>query len=297
MSAATLGATLLEARQQIMHSLALDMDVAALEAQVLLSHVLHKPRAYLMAYPEVELSALTLTQFSALLARRLLGEPIAYLTGQREFFGLTFLVTPEVLIPRPETELLVTLALECIPVDKTVHVLDLGTGSGAIAITLAKHRPRARVTAVDLSPRALAVAKRNAARHETPNVAFVASNWFAALAKTSPFDVIVSNPPYIAENDPHLRARDIQFEPGLALRAGVAGLDAIRHICALSFELLSDSGHLLFEHGYDQRDACAALLSALGYTDVACHLDLAGKARVSLGKKVDNGGKRSIIDD
>jgi len=293
--ASTLGATLLEARKQLMHALALEIDVAALEAHVLLGHVLSKPRAYLLAYPEVALTDSALTQFAALLARRLHGEPIAYLIGQREFYGLAFSVTPDVLIPRPETELLVALALERIPRHRPVRILDLGTGSGAIAITLAKHRPQAQVIALDVSLRALAVAKANAAKLDTPNISFIASDWFGALPSTSRFDVIVANPPYVAENDPHLLTRDIPFEPTLALCAGPDGMDAICHIAPLSFKLLAESGFLLFEHGYDQQEACAALLVALGYAEVACHLDLGGKARVSLGKKTRTGEKYCTI--
>jgi release factor glutamine methyltransferase len=296
-NAATLGAALLEARQQLMHSLGLEIDVAALEAHVLLGHVLSKPRAYLLAYPEIALTESALAQFAALLARRVRGEPIAYLTGQREFYELVFSVTPDVLIPRPETELLVELALERIPRHRSVRILELGTGSGAIAITLAKHRPQAQVIALDVSMRALKVAKANAVRLKTPNVSFVASDWFGALLGTSSFDVIVSNPPYIAENDPHLLAKDIQFEPPLALRAGPDGMDAIRHITPLAFSILTESGHLLFEHGYDQQQACAALLARLGYAKVACHSDLGGKARVSLGKKTHHGEKPCTIGD
>lgn len=297
MSTATLGATLLEARKQLMHSLALEIDVAALEAHVLLGHILSKPRAYLLAYPEVALTDSAFAQFAALLARRLKGEPIAYLIGQREFYELVFSVTPDVLIPRPETELLVELALERIPRHRPARILDLGTGSGAIAITLAKHRPQAQVIALDVSMHALAVAKINAARLKTPNVSFIASNWFGALSSASRFDVIVSNPPYIGENDPHLFAKDIQFEPSLALCAGVDGMDAIHHIAPQSFKLLYDSGYLLFEHGYDQQEACATLLTALGCKEVACHRDLGGKARVSLGKKARNGEKYCIFGD
>ena len=295
MITATLGAILLAARKQLIHSLALEIDVAALEAHVLLGHVLSKPRAYLLAYPEVALTDSALTQFAALLTRRLQGEPIAYLIGQREFYGLVFGVTPDVLIPRPETELLVELALERIPRYRPVRILDLGTGSGAIAITLAKHRPQAQVIALDVSMRALAVAKANAAKLKTPNVSFMASDWFGALPSTSCFDVIVSNPPYVAENDPHLLGKDIQFEPALALRAGPDGMDAIRHITPLSLKLLAEGGYLLFEHGYDQQEACAALLTALGYAEVVCHRDLGGKARVSLGKKTHNGEKPCTI--
>ena len=281
----TLGIALRDTRRQLITALVLEPDVAALEAYVLLGHVLNKPRAYLLAHPEVQLSHTAYLQFAALLARRLQGEPIAYLIGQREFYGLAFTVTPDVLIPRPETELLVELALERIPPDQPVRVLDLGTGSGAIAITLAKHRPRAHITALDISSCALNIARANATRHQTDHVTFIESDWFTALPDTSCFDLIVANPPYVAENDLHLLQRDVRFEPAVALRSGPDGLNAIRQIGRFSIHYLNVSAYLLFEHGYDQQDACAAILASQGFSGVICHLDMGGRPRVSLGKK------------
>lgn len=282
----TLGPTLRDARSRLVATLALEMDVAALEAHVLLGYVLNKPRAYLLAHPEARLSRVDHAHFSALLTRRLQGEPIAYLVGQREFYGLTFAITPDVLIPRPETELLVELALECMPPDRPLRVLDLGTGSGAIAVTLAKHRPQAQITALDISPRALDIARANAARHQARHITFIESDWFTALPPhTSRFDLIVANPPYIVDNDPHLLCTDIRFEPAMALRAGPEGLDAIRHITQFSGHHLNVNGHLLLEHGYDQQRACAAILSSQKFSAVTCHRDLGKQARVSLGKK------------
>lgn len=283
---ATLGSTLRDARSQLITTLALEMDVAALEVYVLLGYVLNKPRAYLLAHPEALLSRVDHAHFSSLVTRRLQGEPIAYLVGQREFYGLIFAVTPDVLIPRPETELLVELALERMPPDQPLRVLDLGTGSGAIAVTLAKHRPQAQITALDLSPRALDIARANAARHQTCHITFIESHWFSALPPhTSRFDLIVANPPYVADNDPHFLCPDIRFEPAVALRAGPEGLDAIRHIARFSGHYLNVNGHLLLEHGYNQQGACAAILSSQKFSAVTCYRDIGKQARVSLGKK------------
>lgn len=285
MNPSTLGIALRDARSRLVQTLGLDPSVAGLEAQVLLGHVLNRPRAYLLAHPEAALPDSIQVQFEALLSRRERGEPIAYLTGQREFYGLDFLVTPDVLIPRPETELLVDLALEQIPHDTSVHILDLGTGSGAIAITLAKLRPQAQVTAVDASPQALAIARQNAARLGTPNIRFVESNWFSGLDESSRFDLIVANPPYVAENDPHLSQGDVRYEPIMALTAGAEGLDAIRHIAQASLSFLQVGGRLLFEHGYDQEAFSRELLHSLGFADIACGFDIGGQPRVTGGKK------------
>ena len=282
---AALGAALRAARSRLVQALGLEASVAGLEAQMLLGHVLCQPRAYLLAHPEVAMSDSNQAQYETLLTRRELGEPIAYLTGLREFYGLEFLVTPDVLIPRPETELLVDLALEKIPHDTPMQVLDLGTGSGAIAITLAKLRPQAQITAVDASPQALAIAQQNAARLGTPNVTFIESNWFSGLRESSRFELIVANPPYVAENDPHLNQGDVRFEPMNALTAGLDGLDAIRHIAQTSPRFLQASGHLLFEHGYDQKTVSTELLHSLGYTDIESYRDLGGQPRVTGGKK------------
>jgi len=218
------------------------------------------------------------------LQRRLSGEPIAYILGQREFYGLEFTVSPAVLIPRPETELLVELALERIPTRQPTQVLDLGTGSGAIAVTLAKLRPQALVTAVDVSPDALAIARHNAERLGISNVRFIASDWFQGLAAHDRFELIVANPPYIAEDDPHLQQGDVRFEPNSALQSGAEGLDAIRLIAREARRFLSPNGWLLFEHGFDQPGACADILASFGYANIHCQRDLAGQPRVSSGK-------------
>lgn len=280
-----LGVIQRDARSQLIAALSLEPNIAGLEANILLGHALKKSRAYLLAHPEVDLDDASLASFTALLNRRLTGEPIAYVLGQREFYGFEFKVSPDVLIPRPETELLVELALAHIPSDQPKRVLDLGTGSGAIALTLAKLRPQTFVTAVDASPQALAIARQNAAQLEVSNIGFIQSDWFSALDPDSHFDVIVSNPPYVAENDPHLQQGDVRFEPIQALQSGADGLQDIRRIAQEAPRFLPVNGHLLFEHGYNQKNECAALLRTLGYSDIKCHPDLGGQDRVTSGKK------------
>lgn len=247
------------------------------EARLLLCHVLGVSHAALEAHPEREVSPGDTAAFRSLAARRAAGEPIAYLTGRREFYGLDFRVTPDVLIPREETELLVDIALET----KVARILDLGTGSGCLAIAVAKHLPLAQVTAVDVSAAALAVARGNAARHGV-NVRFLQGDWFAPLAGER-FDLILANPPYVAEADPHLAQGDVRFEPRGALATGPDGLDEIRRIVAEAPAHLVPGGRLWFEHGYDQAPAVAALLAAAGFVEIGQRPDLAGILRVSGG--------------
>lgn len=281
----TLDLVLRAARAALITTLALEPEVAALEAAVLLGQVLNQSRAYLLAHPEMELDDASLTPFATLLQRRLHGEPIAYLLGQREFYGFEFSVTPDVLIPRPETELLVELALERIPPDQALQVLDLGTGSGAIALSIAKLRPQAQITAVDCAPGALSIARHNALRLGCTSIKILESDWFSALDITHPFDLIVSNPPYIAIGDPHLTRGDVKSEPALALLGGIEGLDAIRHIVFKARSYLRDSGCLLFEHGYDQGAACREILHSHGWQQIASYADLSGWDRVSGGTR------------
>jgi release factor glutamine methyltransferase len=255
-----------------------------LEARMLLERVLGKSRAWLIAHEQEAVGSEAERAFAGLVERRLQGEPVAYMLGEREFYGLEFLVTPAVLIPRPETELLVDLAIARIPQDAAARVLDLGTGSGAIAVALAKQRPKARLTAVDVDYAALSVARANAKRHGV-NVRFFCGDWFGALAGES-FDLIVSNPPYVAAADPHLAMGDVRLEPRRALLGGVDGLDCIRAIVAKAQAHLMPGSWLLFEHGYDQAQACRALLDAHGYAEVQSWPDLAGIPRVSGGIQV-----------
>ena len=254
----------------------------AVDARVLMRHACGVDAAYLIAHADDVLSADRRAGFAAMVARRAAGEPVAYITGTREFFSLEFKVTPAVLIPRPETELLVEIALERTTTDGACRVLDLGTGSGCVAITIAKHRPRAQVVAADRSATALEIARQNAVRHAAVNLELHASDWFAALDDMR-FDVIVANPPYIAAGDAHLQRGDLRFEPAAALAAGVDGLDSIRTIIAAAPRHLRAGASLVFEHGYDQAARCRALLSAAGFDAVFTHTDLAGVERVTGG--------------
>ncbi len=259
-----------------------DSGLDAVDARALLRHVLGCDGAYLISHPDRPLDAKERETFAALRARRVAGEPVAYLTAEREFYSLSFKVTPAVLIPRPETEVLVDAALQRIPRHAPSRVLDLATGSGCVAILIAKHRPDAQVTGTDASDAALALAGENAARHGV-NVAFAKSDWFAALADRR-FDVIVANPPYIAAGDPHLEEGDLRFEPPGALVAGPTGLECIEVIVEHAVRHLTAGGWLLFEHGFDQGACSRVLLAAMGYGDVVTLRDLSGNERVSCGR-------------
>lgn len=264
-------------------ALALDKNDARIEVHLLLQHALSVSRAWLIAHAEDLTTQEQKQSFEMLLQRRLSGEPIAHILGAREFFGLTLKVTSDTLIPRPDTETLVEAALKNIPQNaQPMNILDLGTGTGAIALAIAKHRPRAHVTAVDFSENALSIAKENAQHLAIKNVSFLHSDWFSALKHQS-YDVIVSNPPYIAENDPHLSLGDVRFEPKSALTSGADGLDDIRTIIATSRLYLNLSGWLMIEHGYNQADDVASLFKTAGFSQVGHVLDLAGVRRVSLG--------------
>jgi release factor glutamine methyltransferase len=258
-------------------------DEARLEAEVLLLHVLQRPRAWLYAHADDELPAAVDDAFAALLKRRGVGEPVAYLTGAREFWSLPLRVSPATLIPRADTERLVELALQRLPADAPLRVADLGTGSGAIALAIASERPQAQVTATDASAAALAVARDNAQLNNIANIDFIQSDWFTALAGRR-FALIVSNPPYIAAQDPHLARGDLRFEPRTALASGADGLDDIRVIAAQAAAHLEPGGWLLLEHGHDQGAAVRALLDAAGFADTATWQDLAGLDRVSGGR-------------
>lgn len=251
-----------------------------LDAEVLTMHVCGLTRSALVTQAEKELCASASARLEQLLARRVRGEPIAYLTGQREFWSLDLVVTPAVLIPRPETELLVERTLALIPAGAAWTIADLGTGSGAIACALAKERPRCRIIAIDQSAQALAVARENVRRLGLTNIELREGEWCEPLAGT-PCDMIVSNPPYVAEGDPHLSQGDLRFEPRAALVAGPDGLEAIRSIARDVLRNLKPEGWLLLEHGFDQAPAVASLLQALGYRDIANFGDLADQPRVT----------------
>lgn len=252
-----------------------------LDNRILLCHALGLTRVGLITQSERTLTEDEAARLNVLLRRRLDGEPIAYIVGRREFFGLPFNVGPAVLIPRPDTELLVELALERLP--PSGRALDMGTGSGAIAVALAHTRPDAAVTALDVSPAALDVARGNADLNQA-RVAFLHSDWYGAVAGRR-FDLIVSNPPYIASGDRHLSEGDLRFEPGDALTDHADGLSALRTIVAGAPPHLEAGCWLLMEHGYDQAEAVRALLAAQGYTEVQSWRDLAGIERVSGGRR------------
>ncbi|MBJ6980102.1 MULTISPECIES: peptide chain release factor N(5)-glutamine methyltransferase [unclassified Luteimonas] len=258
--------------------------IEASEAGLLLQHVLRRSQAWLFAHADAEVPAAEARRFDALVARRAEGMPVAYLVGRRGFWTLDLAVTPDTLIPRPETELLVEQALQRLPTGRPLRVADLGTGSGAIALAIASERPLAQLVATDRSEAALAVARGNARSHGLDGrVDFRQGDWFAPLAGDR-FDLLASNPPYIAAADPHLGRGDLRHEPADALASGADGLDAIRILAAHAPALLVPGGWLLLEHGWDQGPAVRALLAAAGFEEVATVPDLEHRDRVSLGR-------------
>jgi release factor glutamine methyltransferase len=269
-----------DALSALRRQLAAASPSADLDAELLLAHVLGTSRAGLMADPSQPLDARQLRVLALLAERRCAGEPVAYLTGHREFWSLDLEVTADVLVPRPETELVVELALAALAQVARPAVLDLGTGSGAIALALARERPDAAITAVDVSPAALAVAARNARRLQAGNVSFLPGSWYEPAGRAR-FDCIVSNPPYVAEGDPAL-AR-LAHEPPSALAAGPAGLDALATICAGAPLHLTTGGALIVEHGATQGADVRALMAGIGLAAIATHDDLAGRPRATRG--------------
>jgi release factor glutamine methyltransferase len=253
-----------------------------LEAKLLLGHVLGRDRAWIAAHGDAALAAEAARMFDALVRRRSAGEPIAYLTGRREFFGLDLEITPDALIPRPETELLVDLALQWLPVEMSARVLDLGCGSGAVALAIAHHRQRASVLGADVSAPAVALARRNRERLAIENASFVESDWFAALGRER-FVLVVANPPYVPRNDPHLGEGDLRFEPAGALVSGEDGLDAVRGIVATAPGYLAPRARLALEHGHDQAAVVQRLMRERGFARIASVRDLAGIERVTHG--------------
>lgn len=274
MTATTVRGLLAEARAT------LTGDEAWGEAELLLAHALDRDRAWLVAHRDDAVAPALAGQFHCCLSRRVAGEPVAYIVGHRGFHALDFVLTPDVLIPRPETELLVDAALQRIPQSAKVDIADLGTGSGAIALAIAHARTQARVLATDASAAALDVARGNARRLGIDNIDFAQGDWCAALGQRR-FDGIVSNPPYIAEFDPHLAQGDLRFEPRSALASGLDGLDAIRTIVRSAPAHLQPGGWLLLEHGFDQGAAVRGLLQRSGLADVFTARDLEGRERVS----------------
>ena len=258
-------------------------DSPSLDAAVLLCHVLDKPRSYLLTWPEKALTDTEHQQFQAVLARRLTGEPVAYIIGEREFWSLPLKVSPSTLIPRPDTERLVELALDKAP-STPAAILDLGSGTGAIALALASELPSFQVVGVDIRPEAQQLATENAQNLSLTNARFLSGSWFEPIQAGTKFALIVSNPPYIEQNDPHLRQGDVRFEPMSALVAEEKGLADIRHIATQARGYLLDEGWLLFEHGYEQGEAVRRLMQELGFRNIATEQDYAGNDRVTLGQ-------------
>lgn len=258
-------------------------EEATREAEWMLCRTTGLTRTQLRTYPEKEVSDTQQAQLSAWIQRRLQGEPLAYILGDAEFYGLTLYVTADTLIPRQDTELLVDAALELIPERAPWTVCDMGTGSGAIAIAIAHHRLIAQITALDASKAALAVAQDNACALRLPSIRFLQSDWFSALGQRR-FDMIVSNPPYIAQHDPHLQATSLPYEPMSALTSGVDGLDDIRLLIEQAPRHLNPEGWLLLEHGYDQGAAVRHLMQSAGFSAIATHRDYGNNDRITLGQ-------------
>ena len=256
-------------------------DSPRLDTELLLCHVLGKSRAYLYTWPEYRLLPAEMAGFDVLFARRAQGEPIAYLTGRREFWSLSLRVSPATLIPRPETELLVALAL-ALPLGDAASVADLGTGTGAVALALASERPLWQISAVDAFPDALALAESNRRDLGCGNVRIFQSDWFSALAG-SRFDLVVSNPPYIDEADTHLQEGDVRFEPASALVARDGGIGDLAVIIGKAGEHLNAGGWLMLEHGWQQGDMVRQLMNRAGFLAVTTHPDLAGRERITAG--------------
>jgi len=264
-------------------------DSSRLDAELLLMHVLDKSRTWLFTWPDTELSAEQQQAYQRLLEARLSGRPVAHLIGQREFWSLPLLVNDSTLIPRPDTELLVELSLQLLPVEQAARVVDLGTGTGAIALALASECPAWQLLGIDAAEEAVALAEDNKAQLGLNNVEFLVGSWCEPLTEpdyTGPYDAIVSNPPYIDAADPHLNEGDVRFEPHSALVAANQGLADIELIADQAMAHLRSGGWLLLEHGYDQQDAVAGILTRAGYQCVACHQDLAGQPRATIGQKV-----------
>ena len=262
-------------------------ESARLDAELLLAHCLNKPRSYLYSWPEQQLSEPCWQMYRQLVKMRVRPMPVAYLLGTREFYSMEFISTDIALVPRPETELLVELALELIPPDQPIRVCDLGTGTGIIAITLKSQRPAASVYATDVDPDCLTLAGENAARLGA-TVEFVESDWYRQIPVDLNFDLIVSNPPYIAADHPFLKQGDLPAEPQIALTPGITGIEAIEIIIGQARDYLSTGGHLVLEHGYDQQTMVAQLFESHGFAEIRCATDFNGLPRTSIAKRVDN---------
>jgi len=260
-----------------------DSESPKLDAEVILAFLLEKDRSYLFTWDDKVMDDDISKRFSVLITRRQAGEPVAHILGYREFWSLELEVSPDTLIPRPDTEILVEQALVCMPIH-ACQVLDLGTGTGAIALALASESPQATVTAVEYQPDAAALARRNATRCGL-DVTVLQGSWFEPLPANQRFDVIVSNPPYIEEHDPHLAMGDVRFEPLTALVAGDAGFADLKHIISQGYQFLTADGWLLVEHGFEQGAAVRALFSAANYHQVITHKDYGNNDRITVGQR------------
>ena len=269
--------------QLLAHAAQIDSPTAQLDAELLLAFALEKPRSYLYTWPDKTVNAAQAAVFMALLERRKQGEPVAYLLGRQGFWTLDLQVAEHTLIPRADTELLVEAVLQLADANTVLNVLDLGTGTGALGLAIASERPQWTVTGVDRIESAVALAQSNQRQLQLANVRFLHSHWFSALAGQR-YDVILSNPPYIADNDPHLAQGDVRFEPLSALVSGVDGLDDIRLIIAQAPSYLTVDGWLLLEHGFNQASAVRELLLQAGFVEVSSQRDLSGHERISLGR-------------
>lgn len=263
-----------------------------LDAELLLAHCIDRPRSYLYSWPEQLLDHACWTRYRELVRRRLRPTPVAYLLGNREFYALEFTTQPVALVPRPETELLIDKALELIPAEAPFSVLDLGTGTGNIAITLKKNRPLARICATDVDPRCVELARENAARHDV-NIDLFVSNWYDDLPDMPRFDLIVANPPYIAANHPFIEQGDLPAEPRLALTPGESGLEALEVIIRGAPERMSPTGYVIVEHGYDQQAGVAKLFRDNGFDDIICSFDLNDLPRTTRARLVENAEARA----
>ncbi|NVJ50004.1 MAG: peptide chain release factor N(5)-glutamine methyltransferase [Gammaproteobacteria bacterium] len=263
-----------------------DADCAVLDAEIIIAHGLGKTRSWLKAFADETLTSQQLAELHALLERRVQGEPVAYILGEWEFYSLPLSVTPATLIPRPETEALVDFALATLAPLTAPKILDLGTGSGAIALALKSQRADAAVTAFDVSEEALAVAKQNAADLNL-NVEFACSDWFSALSHDQRFDLIISNPPYVAEDDPHMQQGDLRYEPITALTAGADEYADLKTIIERAKAFLNPAAWVMVEHGYYQGETVRQYFTEQGYQAVSTQLDLAGQPRFSCGQRVE----------
>lgn len=274
-----------QALQQASKQLAETSPSVMLDTQVLLTHVLRCNTAHLAAWPEKTLSDAQLADFQKLVVKRRQGVPVAHLTGSREFWSLDFLVDNSTLIPRPETETLVEYLLDNFGNRENLKLLDMGTGTGAIAISIATEKPGWEIVASDISEQALELARQNRSQHDTSNVTLIHSDWFQNIDAEN-FDIIISNPPYIASDDHHLSQGDVRFEPQTALSSGVTGMDDIEHLCAQAKKYLLQNGWLIVEHGYNQKQLVAECFAKNGFSGIEQKQDLSGHTRMTAGKKL-----------